>query len=63
MNKAFELGEFTAEITEYGLSNYMKPDFADIQISVGLHSITIPNNADTLTKLIVYLQSIVEDVI
>ena len=63
MSKARLLRSFAVDITEYSLDNYTEPGFDDIHITVGPHSITIPNNADTLTKLVVYLQSIEEDVI
>ena len=63
MNIVQQLRLFATDITDYDLDNHTKPDFDDIHISVGPHSISIPNNADTLTKLIVYLQSIEEDVI
>ena len=57
-----QLRLFAAVITEYSLDNYTKPDFDDIHVVIGPNSITIPNNADTLSKLVVYLQSIEEDV-
>lgn len=53
---------FIEETTDYVLNNDMSHEHNDIKISISKYEIQIPNNADTYTKLVEYLESILEDV-
>lgn len=58
-----EIQQFIDDTTDYVLEEHENPNFENIIVSIGNYRLEIPNNADTFTKLVVYLNNIKEDVI